>query len=133
MKKKFVMRDNNRTELPQIIAQWLMALSNDSLPYEIIAKPYKRNRSIESNDFYWTLLTHISTETGYSKDDLHDMMRYKFLGMQKKEVAGIVIEYLPSTTKLKVSEMADYLTQIEVWAAQLGIWLPAQEDLHNGG
>lgn len=128
MKKKFILKPENRLELPQIIAGWLSALSSESLPYEIVAKPYKRNRSVEQNDFYWTLLTHISQETGYTKDDLHDMLRYKFLGMQKKEVAGVNIEYLPSSTKLKVGEMADYLTQIEAWSAQLGICLPIMEE-----
>jgi hypothetical protein len=128
VKKRFILKDTNRLELPHTVAQWLLALSKDALPYEIVAKPYRRNRRIEQNDFYWTLLTHISQETGYTKDDLHDMMRYKFLGMQQKEVAGVNIEYLPSTTKLKVGEMADYLTQIEQWASQLGIWLPAREE-----
>jgi len=112
-----------------IIHQWLLAQVVESLPLEVVIKPYKRNRTVEQNDYYWTVLTHISQETGYTKDDLHDMMRYKFLGMQKKEVAGVVIEYLPSTTKLKVGDMADYITQIDAWSAERGIALPARIEL----
>ena len=123
MTKRFTIRPNNRSEVLQIIAQWLQAQAIDTLPLEVVVKPYKRNRSVEQNALLWKLYSLISDETGHSKDEIHDLMRWKFLGMQKKEVAGTVIEYLPSTTKLKVSEMADYITQIEAWAANLGIRL----------
>ena len=129
MAKRFVVRPENRLDVLQIIHQWLLAQVVESLPLEVVIKPYKRNRTVEQNDYYWTVLTHISQETGYTKDDLHDMMRYKFLGMQKKEVAGVVIEYLPSTTKLKVGDMADYITQIDQWSAERGIALPARIEL----
>jgi len=129
MAKRFKLTKENVLQVAQVILKWILAQSTDSLPLEVVIKPYKRNRSVEQNDYYWTVLTHISGETGYTKDDLHDMLRYKLLGMQKKEVAGVVIEYLPSTTKLKVGEMADYITQIEAWAAPMGIALP----IRNGG
>ena len=129
MAKRFVVRPENRLDVLQIIHQWLLAQAVESLPLEVVIRPYKRNRTVEQNDYYWAVLTHISQETGYTKDDLHDMMRYKFLGMQKKEVAGVVIEYLPSTTKLKVGDMADYITQIDQWSAERGIALPARIEL----
>lgn len=127
MKKRVIIRSENRHQIAQNLHQWILALSDECLPIEVNAKPYKRNRSNEQNDYYWSLLTVIANETGHTKDDLHAMMVYKFLGMREKTVAGETISYLPSTTKLKVGEMADYITHIEAWASQLGIRLPAWE------
>jgi len=42
-----------------------------------------------------------------------------------KEIAGLTVESLPSTTKLKVGEMCEYQEAIERWAGSMGIRLPA--------
>lgn len=127
MIKRFIIKPESRHHIAHSVHQWLLAQADEHLPLEVSIKPYKRNRSTEQNALYWSLLSVISQETGYTKDDLHDMLRNKFLGMQVKEIAGEQVQYLPSTTKLKVGEMADYITQIEAWSAQLGIRLPAWE------
>jgi len=128
MKKRFILRKDNQRIVMESLVEWLNARNLDE-PLEISIRPYKRNRSREQNDYYWALLTAIANETGHTKEEIHELMRYRFLGMQSKEIAGHRIEYLPSTTKLKVGEMADYITQIEAWAASLGIALPYREDI----
>jgi len=127
MKKRFIVRLENKFEISERVERWIETLSDELLPVEVTIKPYKKNRSLEQNDFYWTVITLISAETGYSKDEIHDLMRYKFLGLQSKDISGQKIEYLPSTTKLKIGEMADYITQCEAWAAEMGIRLPYRE------
>jgi len=122
--KRFIFRPDNRQQILQVIANYLSAQGDAALPLEVVVKPYKSNRSIMQNDLYWTLVSAIANDTGHSRDEIHDLCRYRFLGMRSKEVAGVKIEYLPSTTKLKVAEMSDYFTQCEAWAAGIGVYLP---------
>ena len=103
-------------------------LFKPKLKIQVTVGDYKRNRSLEQNDRLWAMYKIIGDELGYTKDEIHSLMRYKFLGMDKKEVAGEIIEELPSTTKLKVGDMIDYQDDIERWASGMGIMLPAREE-----
>jgi len=91
---------------------------------EVDVKPYKKNRSTEQNALLWKWYGYIGNELGYSKDETHDILRYKFLGIMTREVCGHQIEELPSTTKLKVGEMSEYMESISRFAAEHGIRLP---------
>jgi len=124
--KRFIIRPENRETVSNSIREYLEMLNIDK-PQEIIVREYKKNRSANQNSLLWKWYGCISQELGYNKDEIHDLMRYKFLGMRAKEVAGQRIEYLPSTTKLKVGEMAEYMEAISRFAAELGIRLPAEE------
>lgn len=102
-------------------------LFKPKLKIQVTVGDYKRNRSLEQNDRLWAMYKIIGDELGYTKDEIHSLMRYKFLGMDKKEVAGEIIEELPSTTKLKVGDMIDYQDDIERWANGMGIRMPARD------
>ena len=92
----------------------------------------KRNldsRSTKQNKLYWQWLT-VMTETGYTKDEMHVIMRDKFLGYEEVTTKTDVIRVLRSTTDLKVGQMKDYLEQIDIFASKYDIVLPRPEDLY---
>lgn len=98
---------------------------------------YAPKRSISANDLYWKWLTDMAYQfsakyTGliYSKDDMHDLMRHKFLGyLPAKQLGKTVIpQSLKSTRDLSKGEMCHYLNQIDMWAASVGCLLPRPED-----
>jgi hypothetical protein len=92
----------------------------------------KRNldsRSTKQNKLYWQWLK-VMTETGYTKDEMHVIMRDKFLGYEEVTTKTNVIRVLRSTTDLKVGEFKDYLEQIDIFASEYGIVLPRPEDLY---
>jgi hypothetical protein len=92
----------------------------------------KRNldsRSTKQNKLYWQWLT-VMTETGYTKDEMHSILRDKFLGYDEVTTKTNVIRVLRSTTDLKVGEFKDYLEQIDIFASEYGIVLPRPEDLY---
>jgi len=124
--KCFTLTGDNRAQVIPIIGQYLRGL-NCEKPQRVVVDDKKENRSRDQNDRLWVMYKIIGDELGYTKDEIHELMRYKHLGMQTKEVAGEFIEYVPSTTKLKVGEMCAYQDEIERWAGQYGIRLPAQE------
>ena len=60
----------------------------------------------------------------YSKEDLSDMLKLKFLGAEEKTLPnGKTITLLPSLASMDVRQMAEYQDQCEAWAADRGIWL----------
>lgn len=96
-------------------------------PMEIMIKPYKKNRSHDQNDLYWSWLTIIGDDLGYTKDEMHEeMMRKHLAPVSISTPAGIVEVF--STKKLKVGEMSDYLNKIDITAGQMGIGLPHPSD-----
>jgi len=81
----------------------------------------KSKRSIDQNSRYWKLLTELGRKLGYSSDEMHDLMRFKFL-RSKIEIEGEAMPLLKSTTKLNVAEMAAYQQDIEIWGHTLGFY-----------
>lgn len=76
-------------------------------------------RSHEQNDRLWALYKSVGDHLGYTQDEMHQILKFKFLRVQK-EVNEEIVESTKSTTKLSVKEMGDYQSAIEVWASQLG-------------
>ena len=87
------------------------------------------SRSTKQNRLYWQWIK-VMTETGYTKDEMHVIMRDKFLGYEEVTTKTDVIRVLRSTTDLKVGEFKDYLEQIDIFASEYGIVLPRPEDLY---
>ena len=94
----------------------------------ITVQERKSSRSLAQNRLMWLWLTEIAEQSGFDKDSLHEYFKRKFLGMESQEVMGEVVEVPASTTKLKVGQMADYLTQIEALAMEQGFVLTATVD-----
>lgn len=61
----------------------------------------------------------------YTKDQIHQLMCFKFLKTEDVVIRDTVIpNQLRSTAKLSVPEFCEYMTQIEAWAMRSGIPLP---------
>lgn len=87
--------------------------------WQILIKERHSDRSIEQNSRLWELYTSVGNYLGYSSDDVHDLMGYKFL-LIEKNVGKNKITKVRSTTKLSIKEMAEYQEKIEAWASYLG-------------
>lgn len=110
--------------------------------YQVVLKEVNA-RSIDQNALMWMWLTdlarHFSAKgmksdegEALSKDDMHDIMRHKFLGYEtvKRTIGQTVIEEhkLKSTASLEKGEMHEYLTKMDQWALEHGCFLPHPED-----
>lgn len=88
---------------------------------KLTVEPWQSKRSLEQNALYWATLTDISREAPahmdgvfYAPDVWHEHFRRLFLPMRP----GPGGEGIPtSTTSLSVTEMADYITQVQAWQA----------------
>lgn len=87
---------------------------------KITISPVDDTRSNEQNERLWGFLyKSIGNHLGYTQDEMHSLMKFKFL-RSEKIINGESVEIIKSTTKLSVQEMADYQEKIAIWAGQMG-------------
>ena len=85
---------------------------------QITIEKIKSQRSAQQNALWWVYMTILSKELGYTKDEIHEICKYKFLKREKvDEKSGEIFPYLESTTKLSKSEFADLVSDLQQWAA----------------
>jgi hypothetical protein len=104
-----------------------------NVPVHVKALPYQDTRSRLQNNLYWKWLTILSDEFSkgehsYSKEDMHDLMRHKFLGTEEVQIGNDVVTRLPSTARMQRGAMAAYMQRIEAWAVNMGVLLPIPID-----
>lgn len=92
------------------------------ITYVITVEEMKSRRSLEQNARYWALLTAISQQAPaymggvwHSPEVWHAYCASRFLGMESGPWGHGVPK---STSKLKVGEFCDYMTQVEAWAIE---------------
>ena len=81
---------------------------------EVIIRKPRTKRSDVQNSYYWGVVIELlSKELGYDKDELHEILKYKFL-----QSNAMGMPYIKSTTKLSTGEFEEYLSKIKQWAAE---------------
>lgn len=86
---------------------------------EIKIQKLKSTRSGQQNRYWWAIVTILANEIGYTKNEMHEILKFKFLKRSKVlESTGEVFEYLESTTKLNKSEFADMTSELIRWSAE---------------
>ena len=76
-------------------------------------------RNLSQNDLYWTLLEGLSDHLGYTKDELHELMKYKYL-KYAKEIAGQPVVVVPSTADLDTAQFAELIENVLRFANEYG-------------
>ena len=96
--------------------------------YNLTLTRKRTKRTVDQNALMWLWFSCIENETGTDKQDIHDyccrVFNYRVVSIngEQQKVAG-------GTSKLNTEQMANFLNQVQVWAAtELGIKLPNPED-----
>ena len=108
--------------LRDYVATLPWARDGKQVVYRVTVEELRSTRSTEQNARYWALVTAISqTAPDYmggehhTPEVWHEYLARRFLGMEPGPFGEGVRK---STAKLKVGEFMDYMTQIEIWAAE---------------
>ena len=99
--------------------------------YIVIVKAYRKKRTLKQNSLLWKLYTVVGNELGYTKDEMHDTFREKFLPVETKSILGVDKKILTSTSaeEFTTKDMKDYIDQIYYFCVtDLGINLPHPDD-----
>jgi hypothetical protein len=92
---------------------------------EIIVQKKRFVRSVQQNRLWWLYMDILHKELGYSKEEVHEICKMKFLKREKViESTGEVMEYLESTTRLTRTQFAETIDKLIMWAAEMKIVLP---------
>lgn len=86
---------------------------------EIRIEKLKSKRSLQQNRLWWLYMGILSKELGYTKDEIHEICKFKFLKLEKvDEATGEVFPYLGSTAKLNKSDFSDLVSELIRWASE---------------
>ena len=80
-------------------------------------KENKDYRTNSQNKLWWKYMQILGADLGYSKDEMHDICKLKFLKRERFE-DGIKVEYLKSTAQLTKKEFTKLVDDVIIWAAQ---------------
>jgi len=97
---------------------------------DVTVEKHRSSRSSNQNRYYWGVVIQIiSDETGYSRDEMHEILRSKFL-REEAEIGNDKIGYSRSTTSLKTNEFEDYMSQIRQWSSvELNCYIPEPNEV----
>lgn len=118
------------------LATRINAFWNWEHPLMVYYEQYKDPRTRSQNNLYWMWLEEMANyystrNQQHTKDDMHDLMRHKFLGYNDKLIGNTWIRgQLVSTTDLKKDGMSEYMHKIEQWNTDNGLLLtiPAENE-----
>ena len=85
-------------------------------------------RSLDQNKAYWALIHEVAEKLKpsgnfFSPESWHEYLKQRFLGAEDIPLPnGKVVQRARSTASLDKTEMADYLTQVEAWANEHGVY-----------
>ena len=81
-------------------------------------------RTNQQNKLWWTWMQIIGESIGYSKNEIHDIMKYKFL-LREEVIDGETHQYIKSTTTLSKEDFSKITQDVFFWANDtLNIKLP---------
>lgn len=92
--------------------------------YQVTIEEYAPARNAQQNRRLWLIYNMIAKHTGHDPDEIHELMKEKFLGTRVVEICGERATVSPSTRRLKTKEFAKYMDEVENWTLEkLGIFL----------
>ena len=106
-----------KQNLPNLISK-LKELDFNKI-WKVQVTERKHIRNLSQNDKYWAILEGLSDHMGYTKEELHELLKYKFL-KYAKEIAGQPVVVVPSTSDLDTGEFAEYIENVLRFANEYG-------------
>ena len=109
------------------IKEYISSLDGD---VSVIVKKWRESRSDNQLRYYWGVVVKIiSEETGYTKEEIHEVLKSKFL-WDYVNFEGKEIMIIRSTSDLNTSSMEEYLSEVRQWAsAELSLYIPLPNEV----
>lgn len=104
-------------------------LAKRDLPVQVEIGPVREQRSASQNSRLWALHTLASKETGYTPEEMHELMLCKFFGTKDIAVGDrhLTVPLKRSSARDK-QEFREFLDAVETfYASELGVWLGKDE------
>lgn len=104
--------------------------SNPDIVFEL---SISKKRSKKQNRVYWMYVNTLSECTGFSSEEMHEVLKFKFLKSELVNVnTGEILEFVKSTTELSTSEFTEFIDKIRLWSIEkLNVNLPLPNEQIN--
>jgi|GEM_PF-3485061 len=98
-----------------------------SHPGEAFIFHVKKNRTNQQNRYFWLVLTMIGDEIGMHKDEVKEIMAFRYLRFETaNEKTGEIYERVKSTKELSKLEFISFLDNVIMFAStELGMRIPS--------
>lgn len=109
----------------------IMDLNLEKGSYEVTIKKKSGKRSLSQNALFWLWMKALEkdSETGYSKEEWHDIFQSMFCPRTEVWVGETKVEKIRGTSSLTKDEMKDLLNRIEHFSYhELNFSLPNPDD-----
>lgn len=98
-----------------------------------VVKIEPETRRLRQNNLYHEWVGRLARHTGHGHDELHEWLKVQFLPPSFTEVRlpgkePAIVEWRPSTTKLTIADMAEYMERVRALAAEMGLQLTTLEE-----
>lgn len=115
---------------PDNLKSWLVFLEqNNGKKLVVDIKRETGRRSGIQNNWLWGVVYKvIADHTGYTENEIHSIMKKKFLPKKFKLWKGQEIEVENSTTGLSKVEFGEYVDRIRAEVASMGVVIPNPEE-----
>ena len=88
---------------------------SDGIRVVIEVREAENVRTNNQNRLWWSWMNIIADELGYSKQEIHDILKYKFL-LKEEIIDGEIHQSLKSTTTLTKKEFQKLTHDVFFWA-----------------
>lgn len=113
---------------PKRLEKQLKKLDETSVIVEVYKNIPKRSGAL--NQYYWKVVVSIlGDELGYSKEEMHEVLKAKFL-YKKEKIGEEWVRISKSTTDLNNVEFINYIDMIKIFASmELSIYIPDPNEI----
>lgn len=94
---------------------------------EVVIRKFDPRRHNGQNDLYWKYVEIMRHHFGYTKEEMHTVLKNEILGEDYVEFNGKMVPKERTTTDKTVKEFSEYLREVSIFAANWGIALPVNE------
>lgn len=93
-----------------------------------IEKYYKQRTSQQNRYLFGVAYKLISDHTGYTPDEVHDLLAKKFIGKKTIKIGSETVETHETSTKLSTTDFMAYIASVQRFAAEeLDVYIPDPE------
>lgn len=116
-------------QTPDQRERFVSFLAKRDLPLQVDIGPVREHRTVSQNSRLWALHKLASDHTGYSTEEMHELMLVRFFGSKEIDISGhrLTVPLKRSSTRDK-AEFREFLESVETfYASELGVWLGKDE------
>ena len=119
MRKRWILRS---FEIRNECCRQIRAINVDDAVWEVIVKPYKKNRSLEQNDMFHAWCGSIADKTGHTKEEIKNILiETVFCTEEYINLQGDQRTRIRQTSSMTLGEMSELIER----STQIGIELGA--------